>query len=270
MSDTVIKINPNKPSELEFEVSVQGNEDADAPIVRIVLEGTKNFLSVFPCEQIADTKSKWIARLPKLTHIESHEVNFFVEVIVDGYYFQPASGVVQMLTNPTVQLATSKKNTKPTITTSFSVKQDKPVTESEYDDVVDPQKVDAQYSSDASPTNQLLVPEFEPPQGDAKANNASVLDQFVEPTTIDDLGDAVIPGDTEVDPVETVEPYDPKKVAESILKSTVGSVQAPTTKGTLFARDAVTGKPKIKGLDTPAERAVREANAKKVKDILSR
>lgn len=268
MSDTIIKINPNKPSELEFEVSVQGSEDSDAPVVRIVVEGSKNFLSVFPCEQVADSKSKWIARLPKLTHIEASEVNFFVEVIVDGYYFQPASGVVHMLTNPTVQLSTQKKSTKPSVSTSFSVKQDKPVTESEYDDVVDPQKVEAQYSSDASPTNQLLTPEFDPARGSVKTGNASVLDQFVEPTTLDDLADVVTPGDD----VQTApdEPYDPKRVAESILKSTVGSVQAPTTKGTLFARDAVTGKPKIKGLDTPAERAAREANAKKVKDILSR
>ena len=62
-------------------------------------------------------------KLPKLTHINSDVAPFRVEVIIDGYYFEPAQGEMTFIKSPDVQFKKSEAK-RPSVTTSFVVKQE--------------------------------------------------------------------------------------------------------------------------------------------------
>jgi hypothetical protein len=266
MSNPTIKINPAKPCELEFDVTIQGLEDSTTPTVRFVLGGSQGFECSFPCDQNDD--SKWVAKMPALPFLKDNSVKFRVEVIVDGYYFEPAMGVAYLVTDPSVKFQPSV--TKPTVTTSFTVKQEgEPKAEED-------EQVTAQYAGDNSPTNALLKPEFEPKQGSVKTAQATKDDEHIDHTRIEDISSHVTPGET-TDPEPQhgnnredegdEEDFDPKRVAESIVKNTFGGVQKPETRGTLFKRDG-DGKAVVEGLDSPAKKAQKIAKAARVKEIL--
>lgn len=257
MTEPTIKINPSKPCELEFDVTIQGS-DEEKPVVRFVMSGCEGYDCMFPCEHIEG--SKWRANLPVLTHFTKPTVHFRVEVIIDGYYFEPADGTVQMMTDPSVKV--SSKSSKPKVATSFTVKQrddKKPVEEASGGG-----EVTAQYA----PTNRLLTPEYEPPQGSVKTAQAEKDDQQIDLEKLASIASSVTPGEsTDPTPDVDLEDFDPKSVAEAIVKNTVGGVQRPTRKGSLFERDSE-GRPVVRGLDKPHTKALKQANAAKVKQIL--
>lgn len=289
MSDaTTIKINPAKNSDLEFDVMIQGIDDINIPAVRFVITSEVAQCDyAFRCKRVEGEKYKWVASLPALEHVKESTVPFHVEVIVDGYYFEPAQGTVILVTDPTVKFQPSVS--KPTVTTSFVVKQseDKPVetakdTNLSGKQAEEDEQVNAQYSNNISPSNTLLTPEEEPTKSSVKTAQATKDDQSIDHTRLSDLGSSVTPGETtdpepqrgnnypsgeEGDEGDERE-FNPKRIAESIVRKTVGgSAQRPQTQGTLFQRDKA-GNIQVKGIDTPNAKATKAANAQKVKDIL--
>lgn len=273
MADPTIKLNPAKPSELEFDVSVQGTDDGAPPIVRFVMSLDAAYDCVFPCHKMDGVK--WQAKLPALTDTKLSTVPFKIEVIVDGYFFEPAQGTVILVTDPSIKITPAVS--KPSVTTSFTVRQDPPGKSEEDEQVGMPV---AQYGGELSPTNQLLRPEFDPAreQGNVKIGNASVYDQLVDKTKIEDISSSVTPGET-TDPEPQhgnnvadegdEEIFDPRRVAETIVHQTLGAgMIKPEKPGTLFKRDR-SGKAVIDGIESPEVRAAKAKKAQRVRDILN-
>jgi hypothetical protein len=122
MSDPIIKINPSKSTDLDFEVSVQTNCADDKPCVRfaVELEEEKRWLSLV-CIKDEETK-KWHVSIPPLKDIvDRAEYPFVLEVIVEDYYFVPAKGTLQPMTAPTVDMTSPKK---PAVSVSFTSSAD--------------------------------------------------------------------------------------------------------------------------------------------------
>lgn len=119
MTET-IKINPNKPSVLEFEVLVSGVEIT--PQVKFILRHAKYGMDwSIDCTSLGN--NKWEASFPVLDSITTESCLFQVVVILDEYYFIPAEAEIHFLRNPDVSFK-AKIQEKPTVTTSFVVKQD--------------------------------------------------------------------------------------------------------------------------------------------------
>lgn len=114
-----------------------------------------------------------------------------------------------------------------------------------------------------APTNDLLTPEYEP--------RTTHKERRGKETKLSDLGRPV-PGQSPVaepegETSENRMVFEPKDVAERIIRGKFGRVTAPEKKGTLFDRDQ-SGKPVIKGMDTPDVAKARRDNSTKVREIL--
>lgn len=278
MSEPTIKINPTKSCDIEFEVSVQGSEMSETPIVRLVLNGCDDYLTTFECTK--GEGSKWSTKLPPLTHCTRTTIPFHVEVIVDGYYFEPAEGTVQLITNPAVMFPSA--GGKPTVTTSFTVHQeedepeDKKATEPPAKKATDEPKKDEedeQITGQYAPTNGLLKPEYAPPQSHVKTPNAEKDDQHID---MSKLASHVVPGETtDPEPQDDGKDegdevgFDPARIAEQIVRSTVDQIEKPTSSGVLFRRRA-DGSPIVEGIDTSKDAAAKRAKASRVKEILGK
>lgn len=278
-SDPSIKINPSKPAELEFDVVVQGTDDKDPPTVRFVIE-CDTYDRSFKCTRSENGKHTWCAKLPILKELSNESYPFHVEVVIDGYFFAPASGKLHLVQDPTVKFQES--TSRPSVTTSFTVKQadDKPAKK----EVVKEEKVEeasggGEITGQYAPTNALLNPEFEPrrprqdTRGSGKAPGTERDDEHIDKTQLFDLG-APTPGPgTDSVPIGTDTPviirseFNPKDIADQIVKSTVGSLKKPETKGSLFNRGK-DGKTVISGIDTPDQIRVRKEKSDRVREIL--
>lgn len=240
---------------------IQGMDDMNVPVVRFVItsEAAQCDYS-FSCKRVEGEKNKWCAKLPALLHVKESTVKFHVEVIVDGYYFEPAQGSVTLVTDPTVKFTPSVS--KPTVTTSFTVRQEPDEKKDEEDE-----EITGQYA----PTNALLKPEFPPPE----THVANKDDEHVDYSKIDAISSEVVPGEGDPYPPRAPDEgdeddFDPRRVAESIVRKTFGSGAAkPATQGTLFKRDK-DGKTVIEGLDSPAGKAEKALKAAKVREILGK
>jgi hypothetical protein len=200
-------------------------------MVRMVLKDTDlgGDLS-FTCEPL-DEETQWCVEFPPLSEVLKRDsYPFLLEVIVDGYYFAPADGVITCISTPSVDL-TGKKKKKPSVKASFVVKQeDTPVTEQVSQGA-------GTASGTESPTTALLTPELPP--------------EDIEPLT-----------QAEKDR------YDPSEVAEQILRKQMKKVQPPSEKGFLFSRTS-DGKAHVEGLETKEAKQQMLDKAAKVKQILS-
>ena len=291
MANNSIQINPKKPSELEFEVLIQGIDKSNIPAVRFVVMSDTGDLS-FNCVKVEGEKDKWLAKIPALSHIKTDAAQFRVEVIVDDYFFTPAEGEITFITTPKVKFA-AKNTPKPTVTASFTVKQsedEKPEPEKKdkkkvTEDLQETTSGGGEITGRYAPTNALLKPEEDPTENGRMRGNTSVNDEYTDKDrlsldTAEDLGSSITPNNGarayqqedgkprkgKIMPSEEEE-FNPKKIADEIMKDTIGKTKNPTTKGTLFKRD-VSGKAIIKGLDSAKTIQTLKDNAKKVKDIL--
>jgi hypothetical protein len=313
-SDANIQINPNKSTELEFDVIIQGIEDANLPIVRFVIVSAIDDCDYsFKCSKVEGEKSKWLARMPAFPQFKVNTSKFRVEVIVDEYFFVPAEGEITFITAPEVKFK-SKNTPKPTVTTSFTVKQSEDDEKSEKKDGSGKLFTDAEVRARGkeelekqkkkvtedlletpqgggggevtgryAPTNALLKPEADPTENGRMRGDTSVNDEFTDEDRlsldkVEDIASAIRPGegrayqqedgkDREGKIAAEEEEFDPKKVADNIMKSALGNLPKSTTKGTLFKRDS-SGKTVIKGLEDTKTKEKLKGNAKKVSDIL--
>ena len=106
MEAPTLQLNSSRPAEFEFDVQVQGISLEAAPQVRFAIMAPL-YAFTFPCDRVSDTK--WKVCLPALegTLSEAH-YPFRVEVIADGYYFEPAAGTVAIVTNPKVAVGQNR------------------------------------------------------------------------------------------------------------------------------------------------------------------
>lgn len=260
-ADTTLKINPASNAELEFDVMVQGIDDKTPPEVRFVVE-TEQYDRMFKCTRVAEEKHKWCAKLPAMKDLKQDSCSFRVEVVVDGYFFVPAKGTLSLVRDPDVKFQT--ESTRPSVTTSFTVKQEDTVSQP-VEEASGGGEVTGQYA----PTNALLKPEYEPPRSHMKQPGTEKDDEHIDITA---LGLPVPGQTTDVQPEgsnshELVGEFDPREVAERIIKDKVGAVKRPQARGTLFKRDGA-GKPLIDGIDTPDQKRAREEKSARVKEIL--
>ncbi len=61
--------------------------------------------------------------------------------------------------------------------------------------------------------------------------------------------------------------YDPTKIAEDIIKNTIGNTKTPSILGSLFKRDA-NGKTIIPGLESKEQKELNAAKNQKIRDLL--
>lgn len=259
-ADTSIKINPHKTAELEFDVTVQGTDD-NKPEVRFVIED-ECCDRLYKCVK-GEGKHSWCAKLPVLSDLKKESYQFRVEIVVDGYFFTPAKGKLAMVQDPTVKF--QAESARPSVTTSFTVKQE--------DDVpVEEASAGPEVTGQYAPTNGLLKPEYEPPRSHAKAPGTEKDDENIDMSRISDLGRPT-PGestDHEPEGSDTSEinaGFDPRSIAERIVKDKFGSVKPPERKGSLFKRGK-DGKPIVDGIDTPEMARERKEKSERVKEIL--
>jgi hypothetical protein len=182
---------------------------------------------------------------------------FRVEVVVDGYFFSPAKGALSLVQDPSVKFQT--ESTRPSVITSFTVKQDDAPSQ-EVTEASGGGEVTGQFA----PTNDLLKPEYEPPSSHAKAPGTEKDDELIDKTKLSDLG-RVRPGEGTAD--SDIEEFDPRTIADTIIKDRIGSVARPDKKGSLFKRDK-DGKPMVDGIDTPEQARDRKEKSARVKQIL--
>lgn len=280
-NETTITINPARESELEFEVAMSGIDDYHLPNVRFVATSEAEECDYsFRCRKVEGQKHKWKATIPALKHINENSMTFRVEVIIDGYFFEPAQGKLILVNAPE---AVMKKKAP--------LKEDIQVSVSSFVAEMSAGGGGENTNSDA-PNNSLLVPELNPdvdPHNIKNINDAAKRDQTVDTnrldtTNISDLG-TMTPGDSprgqpepdgkgNTDEGDHEDPsmrprFDPKGVAESIIKEKMGTLTKPAVKGTLFKRDKA-GKAVIKGLDSAETKSAREEKSARVRDILKK
>ena len=258
MSDeATISLNPAKASELDFEVTVQGLDDDEPPVVRfVIIGGETNYDHSFRCSRIEDEKHGWNVKLPVLDHIagDVDSAPFRVEVIVDGYYFEPAHGEVAFIKKPDIKIGKQKRSTRPTVTTSFKVKQeDEPVKEA---------AGGGEITGQQQITNTLLVPEEEPKQSGPTRPQE---DENIDHSKLNDIASSSVPGQG-TDDSGMAAVFDPKTAAAEIVARTIGRVQRPDKQGSLLPRRD--GKTAIPGLEDAATQKVQQTKAAKVRDIL--
>jgi hypothetical protein len=266
MSDSIIKINPSKTTELDFEVRVQTNCADDMPCVRFAVElvEEQRWLSMV-CTRDDDTK-RWTVSIPPLKPIvDRPEYPFILEVLIEDYYFVPAKGVLQPIQAPAADLSQSKK---PKIAVSFDADEKKKKKKKET-------PIEEQFSGAAgsvnggqsSPNNNLLVPEFPPEE-----THIDPLDD----EDSHDIGDVfpgrVTPGDTgmtadNIAQSDNKDEFNAREIAQQIVKDRVNVKKTSGKKGFLFKR--VNDKAVIEGLHTAEIKEMRKSNAAKVKKILN-
>lgn len=271
-SDPIIKINQTKPTELDFEISVQTSCIEDCPCVRfcIELESERHWLCLV-CRRDEETK-RWLVTIPVLkTYIERTDYPFILEVILEDYYFVPAKGFLQPVEAPTVSM-TSQSPRKPTVTVSFNEKNEEEKSEDkEKEKEEEKEKIEERapgtgtaYGGMEAPTNKRLKPERPPVTRHVEQPEEE--DKDIEEV----IGGKVVPGDTGMTADNRKQPdgkgkFDPRSIAQNIVKDKIRA-QKPQNKGFLFRR--VGDKALVDGLEPEDVKKSLAEKAERVKDIL--
>lgn len=240
-SSSIVKADPSNPTTLEFDISIEGAgiKRKSSAIVRFVLHTKKDGDRLFVCKNTSE--SLWTVTLPALTEFNKKTLTYTIEVIVDGYFFEAADGDVIIKADAKAKAVPSDKK-KETITEASG---------------------GGEVTGQFAPTNDLLKPEYKPPDSHAKAPGTEKDNEFVQKKKLSDLG-KMTPregtADTDID-----SEFDPRQAVADAIKTKFGKIQKPTVKGSLFKRDEF-GNAVV---ETAADRLkVKEERSAKVKEIL--
>ena len=98
--DTKVLITNTRENELQFDIIVEGTS-VEGMRVRFVIkdEGVEH---VFSCVQSATAKQLTVI-IPKLSYLKPGSYNFYIEVITNGYYFEPYSDILEVIAEPIVR-----------------------------------------------------------------------------------------------------------------------------------------------------------------------
>lgn len=264
--NNTIRINRDKETPIEFKVKIEGADDLlDKTKVYFIIHLEKFCLS-FDCEH--GTDDNWKVVIPVLPEelLENGSYDMCVEVIVDNYFFKPATGQVTILSAPEVSFAPKKEAVKP---------------EEKKDVAAEGVSAGAGDSQgQVAPTTNLLKPE-KPPKNihrvDKSAVQKSPEDELID---TDKLFSEIVPGEGEQYAQDDNEDdkFNPQKVAERIVLDALGikpEARAKLVKqvgGSLFKRGN-DGRLIVEGLDDPTFKVkISEAAARqkeeKVKALL--
>lgn len=252
-----IKLNPQRKSDLEFDVDIQGVDENQTIVVRFVVEQT-DFNRTFICQRVKDTEHTWVVNLPSFSWTKQESCDFHVEVIIDDYYFEPTKGTIELVMDkPEVSTSFKQdKSRKPKVSTSFNVKQEQ-VTEA---------SGGGEVTGTIAPTNGLLKPETPPLHSSAKTADHSIADDEID---VDDLFDNILPGEggayTED---EATRDKSAREVVADMIKNVTGSVRPQTdSKRSLFKRDN-NGNIIDSGFESPEVKRQKQERDLKVRQIL--
>lgn len=110
--DEIIKIDPKTSNKLEFDVVLQNTDGFEVPRVRFITSGvTEDVETIHKCSRVHGEKDKWVTTLAPLAEASGQTLNYRIEVIVDGYYFEAANG--------SLELAPLVESAKPSVSVSF-------------------------------------------------------------------------------------------------------------------------------------------------------
>jgi len=96
--DNLITISNTKANILEFDVEINGVDTADMA-VRFIIEASSMELGF---DSKKGDKTKWSVEIPALAILEKTSYPFHIDIIVDGYYFEPLCGSVNVVGEHTV------------------------------------------------------------------------------------------------------------------------------------------------------------------------
>lgn len=111
--DETIKIDPSADNKLEFDVVLQNTDGFEAPRVRFITSNAmEDVETIHKCTRVPGEKDKWSTTLTPLQEKHGETLNYRIEVIVDGYYFEAANG--------SLELAPLAESAKPKVSVSFA------------------------------------------------------------------------------------------------------------------------------------------------------
>lgn len=125
-----INITNTKENILEMDIEIEGITSTDKKCFFVIKTKEVNFS--FKCDNTSG--NKWIVTIPKMPQIEDTMYNFYIYMVVDGYYFEPYNGTINVVKSNEIYVkdisnktfkSTEKKNTE-------KKKYKKPVEESKF------------------------------------------------------------------------------------------------------------------------------------------
>jgi len=118
--DAVINITYNKTNTIEFEAEIKGVDEKDAKAAFVI--ETKDVDLSFKAVR---SDNKWIVTVPPIALLEKTAYNFRICMVVDGYFFEPSKGTLNVV--GTAEVYTTKvKNTSLSSTVQGEKKEDDP------------------------------------------------------------------------------------------------------------------------------------------------
>lgn len=141
-----ITIINGRENTLEFDIDIQG-ANKKKPVVRFVVEN-KSISYTFQCKHSED--NDWTVIIPIIPELKNKPHPFRIEVIVDGYYFEPFRGTAEVLAEPEVKTK-DVNNTQPDkpVISSVNVKNSDKSTKPE------PKKEKASVETDKKKTTKV-------------------------------------------------------------------------------------------------------------------
>jgi len=136
--ENVVNIVNTRSNPLEFDITIQGVSDKDMAVKFVIETGQVEF--GFACT--AEEDNKWSVDIPPLPHLPHTSYNFHIEVIVDGYFFEPYRGSLNVTAEPEVK-TTEVSKTRPTapvvtpVVGKVTVKEDNPEKQAKKDEMDD-------------------------------------------------------------------------------------------------------------------------------------
>ncbi len=94
-----ISIVKTRDNELEFDINITGAQKKQ-PVVRLVIEAPKVHYS-FNCNNTEG--DKWVVGIPALPQLTRKSYPFRLEVIIDGYFFEPYRKTMSVIPEPVVK-----------------------------------------------------------------------------------------------------------------------------------------------------------------------
>jgi len=98
--ENVVPLIKSQQNELEFDITIQGIK-SEEPKVRFVIEASPILYSI-ECSKTEN--DKWSVMIPPIRGLSEYTSHpFHLEVIIDGYYFEPHRGAVEFKSEPEVK-----------------------------------------------------------------------------------------------------------------------------------------------------------------------
>ena len=96
---SVINVNRNAPTTIDFNVGIDGVDDVKNTRVELYIESVMD-QSALAIKATHTKGDEWSVTIPKLDVLSNDTYNVQLNVVVDGYFFTPAKGTMKMMNGP--------------------------------------------------------------------------------------------------------------------------------------------------------------------------